>query len=251
MKYQNEFYNKILFSMDDVKELFSTESTKYCSLSSYVKRGKLARIRSGLYGAINPMTREIYATKFEIATKIVQSGYVSYHSALEYHGLHTQVFNTVYVASDKRFIEFDYDGVNYQRIVSKFQDGVIEKMQDIKVRVTDVERTIIDCINRIDLAGGIEELLSAIENVAYLDERKLLKYLDLYNLKYVYKKAGFLFSKAKGEELSNEFYLHCKQKIGTGRSYLVENHEIKSKIDNDWQLIVPKELLIKDEVTKG
>jgi predicted transcriptional regulator of viral defense system len=68
---------------------------------------------------------------------------------------------------------------------------------DSLVRVTDEERTVIDCIDRIDRAGGLEELLHAIAAMTYLNENKLLNYLEIYDKQFLYQKTvfAFLFSK--------------------------------------------------------
>ena len=50
-------------------------------------------------------------------------------------------------------------------------------MQYGKVKVTDKERTFIDCIDKVELAGGNEELILCLELFGKLDGEKILKYL--------------------------------------------------------------------------
>lgn len=248
MKFINEFSQKVLFTTNDIAELYNTDNTKFSALSKYVKENKLSRVKRDLYAAINPKNNDIYANRFEIATKLTDSAYVAYHSAMEYYGLHTQMYTTVFVASDTRFSTFIHEGIDYQRIVSKSQVGVVQKYQNTYLRVTDLERTLIDCIDRIGLAGGIDEVIMAMENVMYLNEKKLIAYLDMYNLKYLYKKAGYLFSNTQGDKLSPEFYQHCKKNMGNSMSYFTENRHMQLKIDNEWNLIVNKYFFNYDEV---
>ena len=58
------------------------------------------------------------------------------------------------------------------------------------IRVSSLEKTIIDCIDNIDLAGGIEEVLNALEQIKYINENKLLEILKIINcqLQMIYKK---------------------------------------------------------------
>lgn len=41
-----------------------------------------------------------------------------------------------------------------------------------------LKKTIIDCIDNIDLAGGIEEVLNALEQIKYVDKNKLIEILN-------------------------------------------------------------------------
>ena len=119
---------------------------------------------------------------------------MAYHSALEYHGIANQVFNMLYFCSITRIQSFENGGVEYNRIKPpKATSGILKTEIYSAVRVTDLERTIVDCIDRLDLAGGIEEILTAVSACAYLNNDKLKKYLDEYGEKYLYQKAGYVF----------------------------------------------------------
>jgi hypothetical protein len=60
------------------------------------------------------------------------------------------------------------------------QEGIIEAKNTTGVRVTDIERTVIESIRDYNKIGGFEELLNCLEGIHYLDEAKLLRYLDIY-----------------------------------------------------------------------
>ena len=77
------------------------------------------------------------------------------------------------------------------------ENGVITPKGNPYVHVTDLERTVIDCCDRIERAGGIEELLHCMEGISLLDEPKLEKYLALYNKAFLYQKVGFILEHSK------------------------------------------------------
>jgi predicted transcriptional regulator of viral defense system len=113
------------------------------------------------------------------------------------------------------------------------------------VRVTDMERTIIDSINDFEKIGGIEELLKCLELVPYADEEKLLLYLCRYNKEILYRKSGYILSHMKSElRLSERFFHEC----ATHTSHVVRNlyhqtgHEARV-IDKTWRLSVPTDLM--------
>ena len=120
---------------------------------------------------------------------------------------------------------------------------------DSKVRVTDLERTVIDCIDRIKYAGGLEELLNNLSSIAYIDEDKLQHYLEDYGKAYLYQKAGFLLSMFKKQmHLSSGFFRRCKANIGQSTRYLTDACE-NVAYETEWRLCVPGDLF--DLTEKG
>ncbi|MDQ2085635.1 hypothetical protein RBH29_04200 [Herbivorax sp. ANBcel31] len=61
------------------------------------------------------------------------------------------------------------------------QDGVVEAKNTTDVRMTDLERTVVDSIRDFNKIGSFEELLNCLEGIHYLDEKKLKHYLSTYN----------------------------------------------------------------------
>ena len=104
------------------------------------------------------------------------------------------------------------------------------------VKVTDLERTVIDCLDRIDRAGGLEEIIHCFSLITYLDEKKLLSYLSKYDKAFLYKKVGFVLQYFKNSiKLSDDFISECKQKGGQHVKYLT-NREESSTYFGEWKL---------------
>ncbi len=61
------------------------------------------------------------------------------------------------------------------------EDGVVKAKHMTGVRITDLERTVIDSIHDYKKIGGLEELMYCLEGVHYLDETKLVS--RLYHIK--------------------------------------------------------------------
>ena len=241
MKHFEHFSQLAVFTKAEAVGDFQSKRSADSALLEYLKRGLIVHIKRGLYAVVNPATGQPYAGRYEIATKIAEDAYVAYHSALEYHGVANQVFNTVYFCSGAEVRPFEREGVLYNRLrLSKALGGILTTELYAAVRVTDLERSVVDCIDRLDLAGGIEEVLTAVNSCAYLDDDKLKKYLDEYGEKYLYQKAGYLLWHAKRNELPQEFFIYCKERMGNRRSYMTENRVEEVVLDTAWNLIVPK-----------
>lgn len=83
------------------------------------------------------------------------------------------------------------------------------------ITVTSISQTIIDCLNNIGLAGGIEELLFALIEVDpdSVIEEDMLECLKLYQKKSLYQRTGFILSQLQEQlNLSDMFFDVCKRR---------------------------------------
>ena len=137
---------------------------------------------------------------------------------------------------------FVHGGLTYTHTQSPIDAGV--ESRDGGVRVTDLERTVIDGINDFSKAGGLEELLRSIEMIPYLEGRKLLEYLSAYDKKFLYQKAGYILEHYKsGLKLTDDFFAVCKSKISNSKRYLYAGLQRESPVfQKNWALCVPKNL---------
>ena len=232
-----------VFAIDHVKKLTDNEKTAYSKLNRLMKKGLVKKIRKNIYSVVNPATGLIIATRYQIACAITNTAYISHHSAFEYYGLANQVFYEVYVSSETKFNHFGYDHVTYKYVASRMKVGVVDAKNTTGVRITDLERTVIDSIRDFNKIGGFEELINCLEGVHYLDEKKIKWYLDIYNTQGLYQKAGFLLDHYRKEiQLSKEFLEYCKSKIGKSKRYLVSEAKENSYYNSEWELMVPEGL---------
>jgi len=232
-----------VISIDDVKKLTGNEKTAYSRLDRLMKKDLVKKIRKNIYSAVNPTTGQIVATRYQIACAITDTAYISHHSAFEYYGLTNQVFYEVYVSSETKFNHFEYDHVTYKYVQSRIKEGVVKARNTTGVRITDLERTVIDSIKDFNKIGGFEELLNCLEGIHYLDEAKLKRYLDIYNIQGLYQRVGYLLDHYRKEmQLSKEFIDYCKSKIGKSRRYLVSDLKEKSLYNSEWELMIPEGL---------
>lgn len=228
------------------KEMFQDVHNKETASSlthKYKKRNIIVQVRKNVYLPTNPADGFVDENKYEIGCGSVPNAYISYHSAMEFYGLQNQVFNRIYLSAPKRFRPFEFDFIEYMYAPNKFQEGVIQQGTKENIYVTDIERTIVDCIDRLDLAGGIEELLYNLELIDVVDESKILHYLSLYDKFVIYQKNGFILSFFKEQmKLSEDLFKVCREKIGKSVRYLTDEYESKTYIP-EWKLYVPQYIL--------
>jgi len=238
-----------VFTITEVEELTGNIKTAYSLLDRLMNKGMIKKLRKNIYSAVNPVTGQIVATRYQIACAITDTAYLSHHSAFEYYGLANQVFYELYVSSESRFNAFEYDYVTYKYVASRMRDGVVEAKNTTGVRVTDLERTVVDSIRDFNKIGGFEELLNCLNGIHYLEEKKLLNYLSIYDTQGLYQRVGYLLQHYQKEmQLSNDFIKYCKDKIGKSRRYLLNEANQQNFYNSEWKLMIPEGLFeIKEQ----
>ena len=99
---------------------------------------------------------------------------ITHHSAFEVFGYGSQVFYECFVATDKRFSDFEYDGVVYRRMERKSD---IEVIHQGNIWVTSVEQTVVDSIRDFEKIAGLEEVMRCMMLLPGLNEEKVLECL--------------------------------------------------------------------------
>lgn len=149
---------------------------------------------------------------YEIGSHLSHTACISYHTALEFHGLAHQPFNEVFVKSMTRFNSFSFDDVDYTYCrQTKEIVGMMTPKGNPYVRVTDVESTLLDCFDRIDRAGGIEELLHCMEGIVLLNEERLIDYLARYDKAFLYQRQAICWSESRNKPTSQNPSWSCAE----------------------------------------
>lgn len=229
------------FTKKDVIGLFKNDKQYENWIAGQVRSKKIVKVRKGLYVQADVLGYPL-TTKFELATKIVEDACVCYHSAFEYFGVANQVFNTVTVGSKKRFNDFTFDEINYVRKPLKY-DVQIMNVVTTAVRVTSLERTVVDCLDDIDAGGGIDELLIVLDQIRVLNETKLLETLKVYDSVFLYQKAGYVLEHFKDKYmLTDSFFEECKSKLTNQIKYFLQDEYKDIVFNSKWKLMAPKNL---------
>lgn len=248
MKNIHLLYKARVFTFEDAMRVMGLSRAGTSSaLSRWQTQGLVKSVRRNLYVAINPVSSTPIADKYEICGHISSSSYVGWHTALEFHGVAHQPFYNAFVGSRTRFTAFQFEKILFEYCATPFEpieeNGIIRPIGNPYVKVSDLERTIIDCCHRIDRAGGPEELLHCMESVVFLDEAKLNKYLALYHNINLYQKVGFILEQSQQfHHVSDSFIEMCRAKGALHTQHLTSTGDSNSYVHR-WKLYIPKHCL--------
>jgi len=162
---------KRLFTFDDAAKVYGNSSGGlYDLLSTLVKRRWLQRVEKGKY-LILPFEagREGEWTEHEfiIASYLIKPYYIGFRSALNYYGYTEQVSRTVFIASTRRKLKstLEISGVSYRFVYvsdRKFFGASEVTLDGYRVDISEREKTIVDCLDRLEYCGGVVEVAKAL-----------------------------------------------------------------------------------------
>lgn len=231
-----------IFTMEHVNQYYNNIESARSAVKRLLKNGLAAKIRNNLYTCISGETDAPLANRYQIASALTSTSYLSHHSAMEYYGISDQVFYEVYVSSETSFREFEFDGYMYCYVCSKCSEGIETIKYSGGVRIADKERAVIDSIKDLDKIAGLEEVVDNIQTISALRESRLLAYLECYNNQFLYQKAGLLLkSQQQRLGLSDGFFQICKDRVGLSKRYLTKDCK-EGKYDTIWRLVVPSQM---------
>jgi predicted transcriptional regulator of viral defense system len=179
-------------SIIDIDALVSLTGKQYFELKPALKRlvhnEQLSRIEKGLYCIRN------FRNSYVIANVLLKDSVVAYWSALNLHQLTEQIPNVVYVQSPNRKSDKKVFNVRYKFIQVK-EEKVCGIMQmgygNEAFRITDIEKTLLDCFDLPQYSGGYEELIRAFYR-AKVSSSRLLAYGKQMNNLSALKRLAFL-----------------------------------------------------------
>ncbi len=162
---------KRIFTFEDAAKFYGSRSSALRELlSTLVERRWLLRVEKGKY-LILPFEagREGEWTEHEfiIASYLIEPYYIGFRSALNYYGYTEQVSRTVFVVSTRRKFKpaLEVAGVTYRFVCMsqhKFFGASEVALDGRKVNISEPEKTIVDCLDRLEYCGGVVEVAKAL-----------------------------------------------------------------------------------------
>ncbi|MFW6038827.1 MAG: type IV toxin-antitoxin system AbiEi family antitoxin domain-containing protein [Candidatus Saliniplasma sp.] len=213
-----------------------------------IDKGKLHRVRRGIYVVLSPIEEieEHIADKFLIASKVKNRYFLGFHTALEFYGCSYSHYNEVYICVGERdrFDPFEFQEVEFRPVFVKDLDTGVEKKKYGKgtLRISSKERTFIDCIDRVDYAGGWEESLKSLVGLSGIDFNNILQLLDGYGKEILYRRVGYILESLKEhsqfyEHLDEAFLDELEEHITDRPRYLIQGKS--GSLNRRWNLYVP------------
>lgn len=161
-----------VFNVDDLVAIWSMSDRRDAleSIKGYVKRGKIISVFKGIYAL------EKDYSKFELGQKLFTPAYVSYYSALAFHGIIFQQYEDIHLfAVNSKLLIIDDQKYIYHKVKNEVLNNDTDILNENHYAIASAERAICDSLylNRT----------IAFDNLRGVDTQKLERISKIYNNK--------------------------------------------------------------------
>lgn len=114
----------------------------------------------------------------------------------------------------------------------------------LEVRVTSLERTLVDVLDRPAVSGGWEEIWRSLESVEYFDLEQVTEYALMLDNATTVAKVGFYLEQHAEQLMVEESTLsRLREHVPKAAHYLDRSTREPARLAKSWNLIVPERIL--------
>lgn len=226
-------------------------------LAYYTRTGRVVRIRRGLYAALPPGadSRSYPVNPYLIAARLTADAILSHHTALAYHGRAHSVWQHFIYSANRpvKPVTFQsrlYRGARFPaallRAGAQHLGAVESEQKGLTIRVTGLERTLVDVLQRPDLAGGWEEVWRSLETVEFFDLDAVVEYVLLLGNATTAARVGFFLEQHQEPLMVTDSHLRpLRDRRPEQPHYMDPRRRQRGRLVKDWNLIVPRDVLAR------
>ena len=265
MKLLDFFTRRPVFTSEEFKSFWDADGlrsprTREALLAHHVRTGRIYRVRRGLYVSapfgFSPDTYPV--DPFILAGKMSSDAVLAYHTALQFFGkAHSvreeMIFLTGKAIRPMTFRGYEYRGVAFPKpLVDKKQElfavNVVERT-GIAIKITSLERTLVDLLDRPVFGGGWEEIWRSLESVEFFDIDTIIDYTRLLGNATIAAKVGFYLEQHRNELMVEDKHLRRLQEYCPKQpTYMSRN--VRGRLIKKWNLVISEQILDRSREEK-
>lgn len=258
MNYRKYFDEHLVFTILELRTSVPKEKVKaiHNNLKYYLNKGKICSIKRGVYCTVpeGNSPDKYQPNNILLTSRMSKDAVVSFHSALELMGYGHSIFRRFFYYTDSRkrpfhFKDNEFISIMTPRALRKKNLKMIGVEEDyynnMLIRFTNRERTLVDCLDKPEYAGGIEEVYRCIEKYPYVNFKEIINYLDAIRKGVLYARVGFFLQQHKKHFFVEDSLLRrIKKNIPSSIVYFDPQRK-KGKLVKEWNLVVPEVVIRK------
>jgi predicted transcriptional regulator of viral defense system len=257
----NEFLSQhAVFTLEELDRFLSARgsgnpNTRKSLLTYYRSQGRIILIRRRLYATVplggDPASSPV--DPYLVAAKMSEDAVLAYHTALEFHGKAYSVYTRFHYVSARKSLPLKFQSHEFTRVPvphllrekGKEMFGVAShKRSGVEIRVTNLERTLVDVLDRPDLTGSWEEIWRSLESVEFFDLDQVVEYVLLLENATTAAKVGFFLEQHKETLMADDAHLNPLRSLRPRQPhYFVRGKRKGCQWVKDWNLLIPIAIL--------
>lgn len=216
-------------------------------LAQHLRAGNIRRIARGVFASVpkHADAEKWSVDRFLAASRLRLGSVIGYHSALELHGCaYTEGHEVQVIAHGEpgmlAMLDFRCKFIRPPRgFESSASVTAIDRL-GLEVRLTRIERTIVDSFDRYDLAGGAEELFNSLDLVARVDATALVRHAHSLANATAAGAIGFWLEREQHRLGVPDAALQSLRKLAPNQArYALGTKSGKGRMAKVWNVILP------------
>lgn len=231
-----------------------SELTSDILLGKHLHAGHLLRIRRGLYASVPPGTdpKRLFVDPYLVATKLADDAVVAYHAALQFHGSVYSMWNRFHYLTSHRAKPMWFQGLQYVPVLAPVAirsqpdfggEVVTEKYRGGAVRVTTLERSLVDVFDAPDKAGDWEEIWRSLEMTEFFGLDAVFDYAIRLKKSLTIARLGFYLEQRRDELMLEDRHLEKFYPYVPSQPRYFDSKRETGKLVPHWNLIVPESVM--------
>ena len=231
-----------------------SRQTTHNILAHHLAGGHLVRVRRGLYATVplGILPAKAVVDPYLVATKLATDAVVAYHSALQFHGKVYSVSQRYTYLSRRRarpfrFRQAEFVPVQVPAPLRRLRDaggGVLERHHaGGVVRVTTLERTLVDVLDAPEHSGDWEEIWRSLETVEFFDLDAVVAYALKLQSALTVARVGFFLEQHREKLMVEDRHLKPLLTHAPKQPAYLDRRREPGKLVSRWNLVVPERIL--------
>jgi len=223
-------------------------------LRRYVADGRLLRLRAGLY-AVVPRSAEAATAPVDpylVATKLAPDATVAYHAALQFWGKAYSVWQRFHFVTETSTRALRFRGLEFvpvklplplRQLPTSERYVTEQRHAGGVVRVTTLERTLVDVLDAPSNTGGWEEVWRSLEMVEFFDLDAVISYAVKLGSALTAARVGFFLEQHRDALMVEDKHLDQLRRLRPRQPRYLDARRKPGKLVAAWNLIVPDDVL--------
>ena len=220
-------------------------------LAQHVASGRIIRVRRGLYATVprGVAPERASVDPFLVVSRLTDDAVVAMHAALQFHGKAYSLWRRFHYFSDERRRPFAFRGDEFVPVqtpapLRRLPDkgGGIDTVRygGLVVRVTTLERTMVDVLAAPHRCGGWEEAWRSLELVEYFDLEAVEAYAQRLRSAVVVARVGYFLEQHREELMVDEALLAVLRRQAPRQPRYLDSTRTPGRLVRGWNLVVPE-----------
>lgn len=221
-------------------------------LKRYLRTGRLGRVKRGVFFVARPgeTAAKSPVDFLLVASRLAPDAVLAYHSALEAHGYAQSVSERLsfltrtkaklVVFRGREFVPVTPPTALLRRGMADVLTVELER-RGLACRVTSLERTAVDVLDRPDLSGGLEEAWRSLSAMPLLDLDDVVEYVKLLGVATLAAKVGLFLERHREQFSAGDDVLRALRRLVPRQPHYLDR-SAGGRLVSPWNVIVPAPL---------